>query len=95
MKNKKRKSRFKFKVGDTVRISHLKKTFEKGYVENWTLEYFKINKRLIKNQQDIYRLVDMTNDPIKGTFYRYELQKIKPDDTNTYKIEKILEKRRN
>ena len=34
----------KFHVGDVVRISKLKKKFEKGYTTNWTEEVFKIVK---------------------------------------------------
>ena len=34
--------RFKFKVGDKVRISKKKGTFEKGYLPNWTEEVFSI-----------------------------------------------------
>ncbi len=34
----------KFKVGDQVRISKLKKKFEKGYTANWTEEVFIVEK---------------------------------------------------
>ena len=38
--------RFKFKVGDKVRISKKKGIFEKGYLPNWTEEVFSIAQRL-------------------------------------------------
>ena len=38
--------RVKFKVGDKVRISKKKGTFEKGYLPNWTEEVFSIAQRL-------------------------------------------------
>ena len=36
-------SQAKFKVGDFVRINKTKRTFEKGYLPNWTQELFKIS----------------------------------------------------
>ena len=38
--------KFKFKEGGKVRISREKTIFEKGYVHNWSEEYFIIDKRL-------------------------------------------------
>lgn len=91
---KKKISFYKFKVGDLVRVSQLKRAFEKGYQENWTLEYFKISKRFKRENQDIYNIVDILGDDIRGTFYRYELQKIDKADTEMYKIEKIIKRRK-
>jgi len=88
-----RKPFFKFKIGDFVRISHLKKPFDKGYQENWAVEHFKISNRFRRDNQDIYELVDLLGDPVKGTFYKFELQKINKSDDEIYKIEKILKRR--
>lgn len=93
-KKKKRKTFFKFRIGDLVRILHLKKTFEKGYSENFTLEYFKIEKKMKRGFHDLYKLNDMLGDPIQGTFYRYELQKITPSDDQMYKVKKIIKRRK-
>ena len=93
-KIKKIKKFFEFKIGDLVRISHLKRTFEKGYQEKWTVEYFKIADRFKRGNQDLYKLTDILGDPIKGTFYRYELQKVVKSDTDVYKIEKIIKKKK-
>lgn len=85
---------YKFKIGDLVRISHLKGTFQKGYQEKWTVEYFKVANRFKRGNQDIYKLIDMLGDEIHGTFYRYELQKVMKSDTDTYKVEKIIKRRK-
>ena len=37
------KSKPKFKIGDRVRLSKIKRHFEKGYAPNWTEEIFIIN----------------------------------------------------
>ncbi|XP_071138385.1 uncharacterized protein [Mytilus edulis] len=91
---KKRRQFYKYRVGNQVRISQLKRVFEKGYQENWTLEFFKISKRYRRQQQDIYKLKDTLNQELKGSFYRYEIQKIDQSKTKLYKIEKIVRKRK-
>ena len=45
-------SQAKFKVGDFVRINKTKRTFEKGYLPNWTQELFKISA-VIKTQSPV------------------------------------------
>ncbi|CAG2232029.1 unnamed protein product [Mytilus edulis] len=94
IKRKKKKQVYKFKIGDIVRISQLKRVFEKGYQENWTLEYFKVSKRFKRENQDIYKLKDTLNDDVKGSFYRYEVQKIDQSQKKLYKIETILKTRK-
>ena len=46
---------FKFHVGDQVRISKAKHTFEKGYLPSWTTEVFSISKRIPRNPP-VYKL---------------------------------------
>jgi len=43
---KKKKAKEKFQVGDHVRISRIKGTFEKGHTQNWTHEVFTVAKVL-------------------------------------------------
>lgn len=90
-----KKLNFKFKVGDIVRISRLKRQFEKGYEQNFTDEYFTISER-IPRDPPVYKLRDYDGEKIDGTFYEPELQKIIIGKDKTFKIEKILsEKTRN
>ncbi|CAG2238519.1 unnamed protein product [Mytilus edulis] len=60
------------------------------------MEYFKIVKRFKRGNQDLYRISEIDGDEnmIKGTFYRYELQKIDTSETDTYKIEKIIKRKK-
>ena len=76
---KKRKSKPpKFKLGDSVRISKEKGTFEKGYITNWVEETFVIDKIITGTLgRDRYVLKDLHNEPVHGTFKAEELQKIK------------------
>ena len=62
----------KYSVGDKVRISKKKKTFEKGYTTRWTEEIFTIKK--IKNTFPVtYKIADLNEKEIDGTFYEPEL----------------------
>lgn len=79
----------RFRVGDLVRISKKKKTFEKGFTPNWTEEVFTINK-VKTTKPPTYTIQDMKGDPIEGSFYGAELQKSTQD---IYRIEKIIKKR--
>ncbi|KAK3916148.1 Putative uncharacterized transposon-derived protein [Frankliniella fusca] len=69
----------KYKVSDYDRISREKQVFEKGYTWNWSEEIFKI-VQVIPHAVPVYRLEDLDKDPIEGTFYEMELQKVtKPE----------------
>ena len=81
------KRRAKFKVGDTVRISKRKRTFEKGYTPRWTEEVFVIYT--IQNTDPVtYRIKDWNGDVIDGSFYEQELQKT--SQTDIFRVEKVL-----
>ena len=83
--------KYKFKIGDQVRISKIKRTFEKGYLPNFSKEIFTISKQ-VPCYPPVYKLKDYDGEELKGTFYEKELQKvIKPD--SVYEVEKILKKR--
>lgn len=79
-----------FKLGDTVRVSKSKLRFEKGYEQNWTREIFTIS-RIINRDPIVYKLKDLADEEIEGTFYNEELQKI--TDSGYYPVEKVLKTR--
>ena len=80
-------------MGDHVRISHLKTIFTRAYDETYTGELFKVSKRYYRGTIPVYRLKDMLDEEIKGTFYQSELQKVDMDPDQTWKIEKVLKSR--
>jgi hypothetical protein len=83
--------KYKFKIGDLVRISKIKRKFEKGYLPNFSKEIFTVSKTLPRNPP-VYKLKDYDGEQLKGTVYDKELQKvIKHDDV--YEVEKIIKKR--
>ena len=84
--------RFKFQVGDRVRISKAKRIFEKSYLPNFTEEMFTIYKRFAR-QVPVYKLKDDAGEILDGAFYEPELQKVIKND-DVYRVEKILRKRK-
>lgn len=84
---------FKLKVGDTVRISQLKHPFQRDYKQKWTEEFFKVSKRYKRGKIPVYKVKDWADDPIEGTFYESELQKVVKSEDVTYRVEKILKRR--
>ena len=94
-KNKIDKNSVKFTlgVGDLVRISNLRRTFEREYDIRWTGELFKVSRRYFRGGKAIYKIEDFHADEIKGTFYSQELQKVIIEDDKIWKIDKILKRR--
>ena len=81
----------KFKINDLVRISlKRRQLFDKpsGNIK-WSEELFKIYK-INKSNVITYKIKDLNDEIIKGTFYEKELQKTK-NTSDKYIIEKILD----
>jgi hypothetical protein len=82
----------KFKVEDNVRISNAAHIFSKSYEGNWTIEIFTISE-VQDTTPPTYKIVDLMDEAIEGTFYTEELQKVtKP---SVFRIEKVLKKKNN
>ena len=85
------RAKFKFKVGDKVRISRDKGVFGRGYTHNWSEEYFVVESAIPRGPP-VYILKDLNNETLKGVFYEPQLQRISPDEV--YPISKILKKKK-
>lgn len=83
--------KYKFRLGDIVRISKYKSIFEKGYTPSWSTELFRIVKVNITNPPT-YLLESLEGEPIKGCFYEAELQKT--TIPGVYLVEKIIKRRK-
>lgn len=60
--------KYTFTLGDQVRISKHRKTFHRGYQENWTDEVFIVSKQY-PTQPPTYVLTDLDGEPVEGKFY--------------------------
>ena len=89
--NKKPKQ-FLFKVDDHVRISYLRKAFTREADYSYSGEVFKVVRRTRRDTIPVYKLIDLLDEPILGTFYSEELSKVAPGDI--WKIDKIVRTRK-
>ena len=81
---------YKFKIRDQVRISKIKRRFDKEYLPNFSIEIFTVSKQ-VPCDPPMCKLKDYESEELKGVFNEKELQKvIKSDDV--YEVEKILKK---
>ena len=90
-REKKGPVKYKFEIGDQVRISKMKRTFEKGYLPNFSKEIFTVSQQ-IPRDPPVYKLKDYDQEELSGTFYNEELQKVIKED-DVYEVEKILKSR--
>jgi hypothetical protein len=83
--------KFKFNVGDHVRLSGTRVTFKKGYEQAWTEAVYTISRQLPRDPP-VYQVKTYAGKEVKGVFYEPELQRVgKPD---LYKIEEVLKTRK-
>ena len=87
---KRPKPKFKYKIGQLVRISHNRRTFSKDSQVRWTRELFKITSRYIRQGSPIYTLKDFAGERISGNFYQNELQLATHKKSDTFLIDEIL-----
>ena len=81
------KKKPKCKIGDMVRISKYKRNvFDKGYTPNWTEEVFTVDKFKYTNPIT-YKLKDLNDEEIQGSFYEPELSK---DRQDVFRIDKVI-----
>ena len=69
----------------------MKRTFEKGYLPNFSKEIFTVSQQ-IPRDPPVYKLKDYDQEELSGTFYNEELQKVIKED-DVYEVEKILKTR--
>ena len=92
LQSKKRKPTLK--VGDRVRLNKKFRTFKKSYLPGWTEEVF-IVSRVVPGTVNTYKLKEMDDTPMEGTFYAQDLQKVTVSDDQLYRIEKVLKRKGN
>ena len=69
------KAIYKYKAGDLVRVSFIRKAFQQEYDERWSRELFVVNGRFVSDDFPQYRLKDYAGEVVSGTFYQNQLKK--------------------
>jgi hypothetical protein len=87
-----KKTKPKFAVNDTVRIWKKRTTFQRGYDESFSIEYFKIAE--VKQNLPVprYVLQDSKGDIVTGSFFEDELVKFEPSDV--FEIQVLKERKK-
>jgi transposase InsO family protein len=80
-------AKFKYQIGDYVRLSEERGVFQKGYKQRWTEEVYRVAKRSARDPV-VYRLEDLIGEPLIGSFYELELQRVSKPESEA--IDKIL-----
>ena len=84
--------KWKYKVGDSVRIKQSKRAFKKGYLPSWTEGIFTIHS-LYPSDPPTYILKDYSDEIIKGKFYEAELQVVTKTD-DVFVVESVIKSRK-
>ena len=84
----------KFKVNDHVRLNKKFRSFKKGYLPGWTEEVF-IVSRVVPRSMITYKIKEMDDTPLEGTFYSQDLQKVTVSDDDLYRVEKVFKRKGN
>ena len=89
-----RKLKPRFRVNDRVRLNEKSRMFKKGYLPGWTEEVF-IVSNVVPGVVYIYKVKELDDTPVRGTFYEQDLQKVQIPDDALYRIEKVLKRQGN
>ena len=79
-----------FAIGDYVRLLGHKGIFDRGYDVLWGEEIHRV-KTVLRTVPLTYRVEDLKNELVEGSFYKEELQRVKYPDQ--FFIEKVLDYR--
>lgn len=90
----KKSEKKKFKLGDRVRMTHLKRPFQREYYQKWTGEVFVVKTQRNRQGIPVYKLKDFGDEDITGTFYDQELQKVNTGEDTIWKIDRIIKERK-
>lgn len=82
-------------VGDLVRISLFKDRFKRGFSAAWSEEVFSIFA-IVPSHPIRYKIKDLKDEEIQGSFYIGELKKVNATDSSeiNWKIERIISTKR-
>jgi len=81
--------KWKYNVGNRVRIAMQRQSFRKEYLGKWSQEIFEIASRL-PTTPVMYELRDLSGELIKGRFYEPEIQKTLKSDDEHFDVDRTL-----
>ena len=82
--------KFRFQIGDMVRVSHLARVFKREYDQRWSSEVFRIAGRDRRGPFNVYTLQDLQKEAVLGTWYQRELQGVTVDLSGSFTVQEVL-----
>lgn len=79
-------------IGDYVRLASYRGAFKRGYTPNWSTELFKVIEKDTQTNPSTFRIEDLNEERIKGSFYGEELQTV--DKPEAFTVEEVIRSRR-
>ena len=89
----KKPRRLALKKGDKIRLNTKFRTFNKGYLPGWTEEVFTVRKVKPGPPVTTFQIEEFDGTPVRGTFYKEDLQKVDVKDDDLFRVEKILRRK--
>ena len=83
----------KLNIGDYVRLSLVKKAFQKEYEPKWTGELFQVYKKTTRDGCIAFYVRDLMGEVVEGSFYVQQLQKALVDEAELYGYQKVLRRK--
>ena len=82
-----------FRVGNSVCISMTRRPFKKRYNGKWSEKLFVVSEKF-STTPTTYRVKDLVDEQIDGTFYHQELQLVLVEQNEVYTVERVLKQRK-
>ena len=67
-------------------------SFKKGYLPGWTEEVFVVRQVVPSLGVTTYKVKELDDTPLQGTFYTRDLQKVTVDESSFFRVEKVLKR---
>ncbi len=87
-----RKKKYKFEVGDRVRVSLSHDPMSKGYAGFYSHAFYFVTARS-PGPPHTYRLKNIENEPVEGEFYTEEMQRVRDRPDQSYPVEAVHARR--
>ena len=77
-----------------MRLNKKFRPFKKGYLPEWTKEVFVVRKVVPDMATTTYKVQELDDTSLQGTFYAWDLQKVHLDEVSYFRVEKVLKRQK-
>ena len=77
-----------------MRLNKKFRPFKKGYLPGWTEEVLVVRKVVPGMATTTYKVQELGDTPLQGTFHALNLQKVHLDEASYFRVEKVLKRQK-